>query len=253
MYHRSGDLEAEPGAPRCYAQLYIYDSDHLEEAVNAQVNNPINSNCDWGLMRQLTGVIHQNHRYAPLNHQIWEQMQENPVENISMLIRQNHTDDCQQYNRPSTNEIALVMPDGATELQRDIVVYKRGGGIQWINTWNPAYGPLHYVLLFPYGEHGFQRGIPHHGINQQNVANNEDEGIHFLMKMKRMKTTDRLQSQSCSSMHTCSLLKKNSSLMANFQPQMTNFPPCCECADFFINILLMPGPLLIRPASFGST
>ncbi|KEP45767.1 putative ATP-dependent DNA helicase PIF1 [Rhizoctonia solani 123E] len=89
-----------------------------------------------------------------------------------MVIRQNCTDDRRHYNHPTTNEIALVFPDGATELQRDIIVYKRGGGIQQINTWNPAYSSLHYVLLFPYGEHGFQRGIPHRGINPQNQADN---------------------------------------------------------------------------------
>ncbi|EUC59156.1 helitron helicase-like amino-terminal domain protein [Rhizoctonia solani AG-3 Rhs1AP] len=157
VYHRSGDLDGQPGAPRRYAQLYIYDSDHLEAAVNARTGNPINSACDPGLMRELTGVLHQHHAYSALYRQIWEVFQTNPVENVSMVIRQNRTDDRRRYNRPTTNEIALVFPDGATELQRDIVVYKRGGGIQQINTWNPAYSCLHYVLLFPFGEHGFQR------------------------------------------------------------------------------------------------
>ena len=53
------------------------------------------------------------------------------------------------------------MPDGVnTEIgTRDIVVYLRGGGVRRLNELNPAYDPLHFVLLFPRGELGLGLGI----------------------------------------------------------------------------------------------
>ena len=35
-----------------------------------------------------------------------------------------------------------------------------GGGLKYIKDSNPAYDPLHFTLLFPYGEQGWTTGIP---------------------------------------------------------------------------------------------
>jgi len=39
--------------------------------------------------------------------------------------------------------------------QHDIVLQNCAGGLQIINDLHPAYVPLYYVLLFPYGENGW--------------------------------------------------------------------------------------------------
>ncbi|QRW20512.1 Helitron helicase-like domain at N-terminus [Rhizoctonia solani] len=51
--------------------------------------------------------------------------------------------------------------------QHDIVLFKHDGGFQRMSSWNPAYACLYYVLLFPKGEHGFQRHIPIQGQQWQ--------------------------------------------------------------------------------------
>lgn len=157
VYHRSGDLEPRPGNPPRYAQLYIYDS-HVE-AANHRSANSNNSACDRGLMRELTGLLHQTHRYATMYKQIWEKLQENPVENLSMVIHQYRNRDRRIYNLPTSDEVAVIVPDGTLNYQRDIAVHRRGGGMLQIDAWNPAYACLHYVLFYPNGEHGFQRHI----------------------------------------------------------------------------------------------
>lgn len=37
----------------------------------------------------------------------------------------------------------------------DVILQNRAGGLQIISDLHPAYVPLYYVLLFPYGENGW--------------------------------------------------------------------------------------------------
>ncbi|KAF8598707.1 hypothetical protein BDV93DRAFT_498541, partial [Ceratobasidium sp. AG-I] len=174
VYHRSGDLAPEPvnepaqqPPPRRYAQLWVYDPQQpaqIDGVIDDRMRAQANEHCDRPLMREPTGVLQEHHAYAPLYRQIWETLQGQEVQNVSMVIRQNRVDDPRRhpgrYNRPTSNELALIVPDNALDHQRDIAVHLRGGGICQIDPWNPAYACLHYVLLYPHGEHGFQRHIP---------------------------------------------------------------------------------------------
>lgn len=64
---------------------------------------------------------------------------------------------------------------------RDIVVNKRDGGFWKLNEMNGAYDPLHYVLMFPYGESGFRLRIPlhtsHHEYSHENFDIFEKQNI----------------------------------------------------------------------------
>ncbi|KAF8601303.1 hypothetical protein BDV93DRAFT_585782 [Ceratobasidium sp. AG-I] len=135
VYHRSSDLAPEPAQnpdqhapPRQYAQLWVYDpqdSDQLDGVVDDRIMRAhANGNCDRPFMRELTGVLQEHHAYAPLYCQIWETLQGQPVQNLSMVIRQNS-----RYNRPTSNELALIVPNNSLENQRDIFVHLRGGGV----------------------------------------------------------------------------------------------------------------------------
>ena len=48
---------------------------------------------------------------------------------------------------------------------RDIIVNKSEGGIKRINSLNCHYDPLHYVLLFPRAESGFEINLPYSNTN----------------------------------------------------------------------------------------
>jgi len=62
------------------------------------------------------------------------------------------------------DEIAAIIPGDGTDADTtcDIILHWVGGGLQCISETHPAYTPLHYVLLFPYGEVGWHVGIPLH-------------------------------------------------------------------------------------------
>ncbi|KAF8752546.1 Helitron helicase-like domain at N-terminus [Rhizoctonia solani] len=147
-----------------YAQLYLYDP---HDAANLCTRNQHNAGIDPGLMRLLTGVIHESHGYAALYKQAWQRMQEQPVQTVSIVLCQQQNTDPRRYNLPTSDEIALILADNALNQQRDIVLFKHDGGFQRMSSWNPAYACLHYVLLFPKGEHGFQRHIPIQGWQWQ--------------------------------------------------------------------------------------
>ena len=70
--------------------------------------------------------------------------------------------DSRRYNVPTGNEIAVILPgENITEDNRDIIVQLRGGSFQRVYDTNPAYVPLHYVLLFPREEFGWYPDIPY--------------------------------------------------------------------------------------------
>ena len=80
-----------------------------------------------------------------------------------MNIRADGAPDPRRYNAPSAPEIAVVMPgDDYTECvaTRDIVLHARIG-LKRVTETNCAYDSLHYVLLFPSGDHDWHLGIPH--------------------------------------------------------------------------------------------
>jgi hypothetical protein len=166
IHHWSGMLDRVPeGQQPQYAQLYLYDP---EDAANHRLRNPHNTGIEPALMRLLTGVLQQSHGYAPLYKHAWQMMQaEDQVPTLSIVLRQQRNQDPRRYNLPTSNEIALLIPDGALDNQRDIILFKQDGGFRKIDSWNPAYSCLHYVLLFPRGEHGFQRHIPTQGAQWQ--------------------------------------------------------------------------------------
>jgi hypothetical protein len=61
----------------------------------------------------------------------------------------------QRHNRPTANEIAVILPgtdDTVDTSPRDIVIEFRHGRLKQIYETHSTYLPMHYPLLFSYGE-----------------------------------------------------------------------------------------------------
>ena len=73
---------------------------------------------------------------------------------------------------PHTEELAiLIVGEPSLEnFRRDIIVSNKNKGLQRISIFHPAYMALQYPLLFPYGERGFQLGIPYHKRERRNTT-----------------------------------------------------------------------------------
>jgi len=74
-----------------------------------------------------------------------------------------------QYNLPSTDQLAmLVVGDFSLDsFKRDIIIETKSGRLRHISSLHPAYMPLQYPLLFPYGERGFQVGVLYAGTTRK--------------------------------------------------------------------------------------
>jgi hypothetical protein len=97
---------------------------------------------------------------------------------LRMLDLMNSNTDPRTYNTPSSDEIGvLIVGPGDLDTQpRDLVLCQRTTNtspndelmitdqtIQHISELNPAYLPLVYVLLLPFGEQGWNSNIPYVG------------------------------------------------------------------------------------------
>ena len=62
------------------------------------------------------------------------------------------------YNlQQSFSEVSIL----TNSVPSDLVLRKRGGGIAHIYDLHPAAQPLHFILLFPYGTHGYSEFMKH--------------------------------------------------------------------------------------------
>jgi hypothetical protein len=90
------------------------------------------------------------------------------VEELMIVIHADNTPDRRRYNVPTqlgAGEVASFTPEEEEGVRgagvRNIVVRAKGGSLHQIDDLHPAYDPLHFILLFPYGEQGWHLGIPY--------------------------------------------------------------------------------------------
>ena len=90
---------------------------------------------------------------------------------MKLVLKQDTNKDLRRYNIPTASEISVIIPgcSSSTPSNRDIVLYKRasncpdGHDITHINETNQYHDPLHYVLIFPFGDVGWTPGIKQTG------------------------------------------------------------------------------------------
>lgn len=161
LSHLSGALRPDNGTAPSYAQLYTYDP---ETALRQRMDR--NSTLDKDTMSALQSMLIQHHQYAPIFKQAWEileEMGEVTDAEIRLRVQPSAGEHRGRHNLPTANEVAMIIPDSYTSDYRDIVLRRRMPNGQTklyrINEGHPAYLPLHYVLLFPYGENGWHRDM----------------------------------------------------------------------------------------------
>lgn len=159
LCHRSGALVANPGKAPCYAQLYVYDpAAALQERMNR------NDRLREDTMLLLQNTLSTCHQYAPIYKHAFEVLSDyGDVEDVSVRLRVMPGQDRRRYNLPTAEEVAFILPGNNTEADsRDIILRKRMPtdiALYRISDGHPAYAPLHYVLLFPHGDHGWHQEL----------------------------------------------------------------------------------------------
>ena len=164
LYHLQGPLQtAEDSVPQ-YAQLFFFDPVYAAEARSRQ-----NPQLCLRLLQQLTDMLHEVSPYVQLYRTAKERLDievaagqnAHVVLSPRMELYLEKTADRRRENLPTSNEVAVIIPDEYGESGfRDIVLtlWNPSAGespFTSINSSHGAYMPLHYVLLFPGGDAGW--------------------------------------------------------------------------------------------------
>jgi len=194
LYHLQGPIENNDSEqlPR-NAQLYIYDPE-----VAARLRSTGSSNVDLNseIISSITNVLHTcnnpfvriyKHAHEILSAESVRQSENNTDEVFHVVVSPEMKmelivgSDSRTQNLPTANEIAAIIPNEYSERSvRDIVItYKNNNRNQYnyhrIHETHAAYMPLHYVLLFPMGDYGWNWGMKL--ANNANNASNAEKRL----------------------------------------------------------------------------
>ena len=110
-------------------------------------------------------MINRVNPYAALYHGVRDLLNDSPATNVNLVLKTSGDGiDHRQYNVPTGTDIAMVIPvENENEpLNKNIVIYKTKdnhpskNNLMIIDHKNPMYDPLLYVLMFPYGDKGWE-------------------------------------------------------------------------------------------------
>lgn len=151
LYHHSAALTPANGHTPRYSQLYLYEP---REALQHRLD--LNEDLDPQLMEGLQQMLLQHNPFVPIYRSAYETMNEEEIPSVHIRLRLLPGQDRRRYNTPTSDEFAVIIPGNQPpETGRDIVLRLKGNGLHRISDLHPAYAPLQYPLIFPFGEHGW--------------------------------------------------------------------------------------------------
>ena len=155
-----------------FAQIFLYDPDDAIQQLSIRPGGYVlPSVIDIVLLRLLLEMLHEYNPFVTIYRTAYERMQQalsqlsqNNIQiilNPQMELLITKGLDQHYYNLAMTNEVAIIIPDEYREAShRDIILAQRNNTIEGsifrtITSSHAAYTLLHYVLLFPFGEPGW--------------------------------------------------------------------------------------------------
>lgn len=154
VYHTTGPLDPRPGQNPLFAQLYLYDP-HAA----ADFRFLSNSGLDPTLLTALSEFLHANNPLASIYRSARDRLHDLSVQTNRIILSPQMrlvvdvNADLRRENLPTGDEIALLIPGEYGQSSfRDIVLADRNGpGYSTISPTHPAYLPLAYPLILPFG------------------------------------------------------------------------------------------------------
>jgi len=146
----------------------MYNSDPMEQAQYRISHH--HDLLDVNMVLLLQVMLHRYNPYIKTFLTARERLNQNA--NISLRLKMVDLPhyDSRRYNRPTVNEIAVIMVGSGEEatVGRDIVLQARSNRLQRIRETHSSYNPVRYLLLFPFGEQGWHVNM---FVHNQYVSN----------------------------------------------------------------------------------
>lgn len=164
-------LPNENESPK-FGQIYFYDPDQ-QVNFRGEIFNDLSPN----LLKQIQTLLHEINPFVHQFQHASKFIDQNPAINLKLKILQDNNVDKRRYNKPTANEVAAIISgtdQDRLNLSREIIIYKKNppnrNVLQIISDDHDAYDPLHYVLMHPFGEHGWAyrlyRKFPNENLQQ---------------------------------------------------------------------------------------
>ncbi|MCH80864.1 ATP-dependent DNA helicase PIF1, partial [Trifolium medium] len=162
-YHLIGSLMPPIGDQPKFAQLYIYDTDNeVSNRMAAVGMKDDRLALRSSIVRDIREALNNcDNPYVKTYNTVRDTLHARGTPDIRLKLLGKRGRDGRRYNLPTSTEVAaLVVGDFDGEYSdRDVIVEYRSGLLKRISTFEPAYWPLQYPLLFPRGEDGYRKDI----------------------------------------------------------------------------------------------
>ena len=155
IYNRIGPILPQEGMKAKCAQIYIHDgldeSTTLRQDYSHKLDPFTLKKIQGALLYDCTNIFIEQFKIAS------QMLKINPVADLQIRIETNRNIDKRIYNRPTASEIAVLIPNIEDEQRnREAIVFKKNGSLQFINSNKASYDPIMYPLMFPYGQIGWE-------------------------------------------------------------------------------------------------
>ena len=194
----AGPIQAADGEQPCFAQLYVHDPsmESVERFRNISIPPNMSKPKKQILENQLKSVQDAIHRVNPFVKD-FKQIVDIPEEDlghakivISAKSRPSGTHERRYNPQVNLNEVSIL----TNSEPHDLVLQRRGGGLEKISDLNPKGMPLHFTLLFPHGTYGWDLTVQHTDGKRRvtprefyvfhlNVRNIKEDFIHLAGRL----------------------------------------------------------------------
>ncbi|XP_028799355.1 uncharacterized protein LOC114754711 [Neltuma alba] len=158
------NTENVAGSQPVYSQLYIFDTDNeISNRVAAVSKHQRESTIDRRIVAQIKTQLDEVNPFVQQYRFASQFLSTEHRQNLRLCLMSSRANDGRTYNLPCASEVAALIV-GDIDIMfnvRDIIIEEQSGTPQRINELHPAYLPLQYPLLFPYGEDGYRDDIEH--------------------------------------------------------------------------------------------
>ena len=162
--HRTGPLLPADGEHPVFAQLYVYDAalENTQRFQNMILPENLTKPQKIKLKQILDAIQSEIHRVNPFVADFKQILEIDDEElaggKIVICAKAPNNEHARRYNlQTNLKEVSVLTTEG----RHDLVIMKRGGGLQFVSDLNPKGMALHFTLLFPYGTYGWDSEAKH--------------------------------------------------------------------------------------------
>ena len=147
VYHLIGSIVPTQGESYKFAQIYFIGDKDSEVATRSAIVDGLKPD----IIRGINRLLHEDNHCVEMFKVAKEIFEEDDTPtDVKIVINETKRpsgEHSRRYNRPLSDDIAVLMPNDATN-NRDIVLHYRDGGLRHISELHRSYDPLQYPLLF---------------------------------------------------------------------------------------------------------